>query len=212
MVGLMVNRFAINYVGIDYVYAVERAADHACLLGDRIVSEAPFNLLDRRTREKCDAVIGLLAERGDLIAERFDLFSREGVVDDLCFLQAKQVRLVAFEHAGDTYTYVRSWTSGLLSVCYLNMGEADRVRLFVEEREEYDWFDTRIPMVFIAASYAHLKGDYGAALQLALDAKARVGAEWSGKHEEWLAAFRTASTTGRPTITDYYTLQASGAR
>ncbi len=125
---------------------------------------------------------------------------------------AEQLLLSAFETAGDTYTYVRSWASGLLTVCYLNMGLADRAGLFIDERERFDWFDARIPMVFVAASHAHLKGDFGNALQLALQAKARVGAEWTPEHEEWLTAFRRASESGRPVITDYYALQADTTR
>lgn len=119
---------------------------------------------------------------------------------------AEEILLRAYVQAGDTYTYVRSWTSGLLALCYLNQGDAEKAAPYVDERTRFGWFDARTPMVFIPASYAHLRGDYAQALELARDARARIGDEWTELHDDWLRAFEQAANTGQPVITDYYDL------
>jgi len=120
--------------------------------------------------------------------------------------KAEELLRGAYVQAGDTYTYVRSWTSGLLALCYLNQGDAEMAAPYIEERTRFGWFDARTPMVFIPASHAHLRGDYAQALELARDARARIGDEWTELHEDWLRAFEQAAQSGKPVITDYYDL------
>ena len=162
------------------------------------LAESEFRELEQEYRE-IGEIEGLLLVRGELGTVEL----RRGN-----FQEAEALLLEAYDGAGDTYSYVRSWMSGLLAICYLNMGQPDMARPLVAERERFDWFEPRAPMVFIAASLAHADGDYAGAVNLAQLAQDRVGAQWTDRHTEWLQAFREAERNSRPAITDYYHLDS----
>lgn len=158
------------------------------------LAEAEFRELEKRYRSTGE-VEGLLLVRGELGT----LELRRGNPR-----QAEPLLVEAYEGAGDRFRYVRSWMSGLLAICYLNMGEPDKARPFVEERKRFDWFEPRVPMVFIAASLAHAEGDYAGAVNKAREAQDRVGGEWSARHDEWLLAFQESARQGQPLSSDYF--------
>ncbi len=122
--------------------------------------------------------------------------------------EAETLLLMAYEQAGDTYTYPRSWASGLLAINYLNTGQPAKAKPYLDERDKFGWFDARVPMVFVAASYAHATGDYAVAVESARDIQTRIGSQWTEEHDEWLRAFQQSAETNRPTISDYYSLTA----
>lgn len=112
----------------------------------------------------------------------------------------------AYDRSGETYTYAKSWASGLLVIAYLNMAQPAMAGPYLDEREKSGWFDSRAPLVFVTASYAHASGDYAGAVQSAHDIRSRIGEQWSEEHDEWLRAFQQSVDNGTPTITDYYRL------
>ena len=61
------------------------------------------DLVERQLGQQRDAVEGLLAVHGDIVAERLERLAREGLVDAFDFLQADDVRLriPAARPAGD---------------------------------------------------------------------------------------------------------------
>ena len=160
------------------------------------LAENEFRELEKLYRS-IDETEGLLLVRGELGVIELQRGNTQ---------KAEPLLLEAYDGAGDTYRYVRSWVSALLAICYLNSGQPDKARPFVEERERFDWFEPRVPMVFVAASLAHADGDYAGAVELALQAQDRVGGQWSERHAEWLRAFRQSERGRRPVITDYYHL------
>ncbi len=122
--------------------------------------------------------------------------------------KAEPLLLDAYERAGETHTYAKSWASGLLVINHLNLGRPAMAKPYLDEREKFGWFDSRTPMVFVAASYAHATGDYAGAVQIARDMKSRIGEQWDEQHDEWLRAFQKSADDGRPGITDYYRLSS----
>ena len=165
------------------------------------LAETEFRELEKLYRSTGE-VEGLLLVRGELGTVEL----RRGNPQ-----KAEPMLLEAYDGAGDRYRYVRSWMSGLLAICYLNMGQPDMARPFVEERQRFDWFEPRVPMVFVAASLAHADGDYAGAVKLALEAQDRVAGQWSERHAEWLRAFSESARQHRPVITDYYHLSSESA-
>ncbi len=83
---------AVRHVGADDARAVDRAADQAFLLvGEMRV--AANHIVNGLAGEQGDAVVGLLAREGDLVAGCLDLCLREIVVFQLQFLQAQHIGL-----------------------------------------------------------------------------------------------------------------------
>src|SRR5574343_876798 len=85
-------RLTVGHVGADDAGVTDRAADQALLfVGEMRV--AADDVMNRLAGEQGDAVVGLLAGEGDLVAGRLDFGARKIVVFELQFLQAQGIRL-----------------------------------------------------------------------------------------------------------------------
>ena len=133
---------------------------------------------------------------------------------DLALIELKQQNLVAAEQIGlavykksaAQFTYPRSLVSAYLAITYLNLNQLDKAKLYIDERNKYDWFDPRPAFAMIPASYAHAAGDYQRAVDITEKLKLRLAEQWSDGHQVYANVFRQDLAANKSSIKDYANL------
>lgn len=123
------------------------------------------------------------------------------------FAQALDMGLAVYQKSGEQFTYPKSIVSAYLALIYLNLNQVENAKIYIEQRNQYDWFDPRPEFAMIPASYAHSIGDYQQAVKLCEKLKVRLGENWNSGHENYFNAFKQDLAQGNSSIKDYANLK-----
>ena len=88
----------------------------------------------------------------------------------------------------------------------LNLNQFYKAKIYIDERNKYDWFDPRPAFAMIPASYAHASGDYQLAVALVKKLRLRLGEQWDVGHQSYADAFLQDLNQGKSSIKDYANL------
>lgn len=162
--------------------------------------------------------IGRLDEAAEIIQQVAELYKAAGDEEGLLFVEIELADIAvlkddyalaiehatrAFNKAGSTYTYIRSYSSAMLTLIYLNQGKTELIPELLAEQDKYQWFDPRANFALVKASYAHCKGDLNSALTIANEVKSQLGEQWSPAHQAYLDLFKTDAENGVKRQIDY---------
>ncbi|MGJ8679240.1 winged helix-turn-helix domain-containing protein [Paraglaciecola sp.] len=180
---------AKNYV----VYAKHMAAGVK-------VSSGRFVNAKRELNEVVSLYRSLQDKEGVLIAQS-DLTL--ATLEEGNYLEAEKIGVAVYNESGEQYTYPRSIISAYLALIYLNLGQFEQAKIYIEEREKYDWFDPRPGFSLLPASYAHATGNFELAVKLCDKVKQRLNGQWQAGHQKYADAFAQDLMSGQTSITDY---------
>jgi DNA-binding winged helix-turn-helix (wHTH) protein/tetratricopeptide (TPR) repeat protein/TolB-like protein len=183
---------AINYL----VYAKHMAA------GIKISSKR-YAIAKRELKEVMILYHELGDTEGELIAQA-DLVL--AAIKQQNFAQAEQIGLLVYQKSAEQFTYPRSIVSAYLAITYLNLNQYYKAKIYIDERNKYDWFDPRPAFAMIPASYAHASGDYQLAVTLVEKLKLRLGEQWDVGHQSYADTFLQDLNEGKSSILDYANL------
>lgn len=137
---------------------------------------------------------GLLIVKTDLA----DIAELKGDLDEALVLITE-----AYDGAGEQFTYVRSYSSAVMALIYLNQNNPAPVPALLAEQEKYEWFDPRPNFSLLKASYAHCAGNLQQALNETEQMKQRLGDQWTQAHQMYLDIFTQDAKTGIKRNVDY---------
>lgn len=162
--------------------------------------------------------LGRLDEASSLIKQVAELYRQAGDEEGLLLVKTEladiavlkgdmsgALKLVqeAFDQAGEQFTYVRSYSSAVMALIYLNQNNPAPVSDLLAEQEKYEWFDPRPNFSLLKASYAHCKGNLQQAVDESLAVKQGLGEQWSAAHQKYLDIFLHDADTGVKRDMDY---------
>ncbi|WP_339723834.1 winged helix-turn-helix domain-containing protein [uncultured Paraglaciecola sp.] len=120
--------------------------------------------------------------------------------------EAEKIGLAVYQRSVEQFTYPRSIVSAYIAITYLNLQQFSKAKIYIDERNKYDWFDPRPAFAMIPASYAHATGDFQQAVNMAEKLKIRLGKQWNAGHQTYINAFQKDLNLGTSSIKDYANL------
>ncbi len=158
--------------------------------------------------EQFERVSQLYREAGDVEGELFVATNLSGLALDTGDLAAAEAHAQrAYDGAGESFTYVRSYSAFLLVHVYLKQDRFGPIPELIAEVEGAEWADPRPSFALLAASYAHRRGDLSEAVNLALAVKADMAEAWTEAHEVYLDLFEASVAAGRTLAFNYFSGQ-----
>lgn len=167
------------------------------------VSTKRYAIAARELNEVAALYHGLGDIEGELMAQA-DLALIELKQQNL--LQAEKIGLAVYKKSAAQFTYPRSIVSAYLAMTYLNLHQLGKAKLYIDERNKYDWFDPRPAFSMLPASYAHAAGDYQRAVDITEKLKLRLAEQWSDGHQVYANIFRHDLAINKSSIQDYANL------
>ncbi|GAC18234.1 tetratricopeptide repeat protein [Paraglaciecola arctica] len=120
--------------------------------------------------------------------------------------EAEKIGLAVYQRSVEQFTYPRSIVSAYVAITYLNLKQFSKAKMYIDERNKYDWFDPRPAFAMIPASYAHATGDFQEAVNMAEILKIRLGKQWNIGHQTYINTFQKDLDQGESSIKDYANL------
>jgi DNA-binding winged helix-turn-helix (wHTH) protein/tetratricopeptide (TPR) repeat protein len=183
---------ASNYL----VYAKHMAA------GIKISSKR-YAIAKRELKEVVTLYQELGDTEGELIAQA-DLVL--AALKEQNLAEAEKIGFAVYQKSLEQFTYPRSIVSAYVAITYLNLKQFSKAKIYIDERNKYDWFDPRPAFAMIPASYAHATGNFQQAVEKAEKLKVRLGKQWNIGHQTYMNAFQKDLNQGKSSIQDYANL------